>query len=150
MKNKNVLWLSLLFSIGIIMTSSCSYDLELKPTDDVSTTNELLEGQLLRSSEYRYPHVYEIIADETVIKNMELAWEMMKESASGNGRREFGFYIYYDDRLKSMNVELSAEVRLLQGAKELMLVFVWEAQQTIELFVPFFIVIQHYNFAHLT
>lgn len=82
------------------MTSSCSYDLELKPTDDVSTTNELLEGQLLRSSEYRYPHVYEIIADETVIKNMELAWEMMKESASGNGRREFGFYIYYDDRFK--------------------------------------------------
>lgn len=100
MKNKNVLWLSLLFSIGIIITSSCSYDLELKPTDDVSTTNELLEGQLLRSSEYRYPHVYEIVTDDTVIKNMELAWEMMIESASENGRREFGFYIYYDDRFK--------------------------------------------------
>lgn len=100
MKNKNVLWLSLLFSIGIIMTSSCSYDLELKPTDDVSTTNELSEGQLLRSSEYRYPYIDEIISDETVIHNMEIAWNMMKDSASGNGRREFGFYIYYDDRFK--------------------------------------------------
>ena len=49
-----------------------------------------------------------------------------------------------------MNVELSAEVQLLQEAKELMLVFVWEARPTIELFVPFFIVIQHYNIAHLT
>lgn len=100
MKNKNVLWLSLLFSIGIIMISSCSYDLELTPTDDVLTTNELLEGQLLRSTEYRYPYIDEIISDETVIHNMEIAWNMMKDSASGNGRREFGFYIYYDDRFK--------------------------------------------------
>lgn len=87
MKNKIVL----LFVLTVICSAfySCTNEAnDLMPTDRKVDTRS---GKI-----YKYPTVDEIKSNSTVKAAMESAWDMMKNNASSSGRKEYGFFIYYD------------------------------------------------------
>lgn len=87
MKNKIVLFL--VFTIICTGFYSCMND-----ANDGMT----FEGKVnTRSGKiYKYPSVNDIIKDSGVKSAMESAWSSMKNNASKSGRKEYGFFIYYD------------------------------------------------------
>jgi hypothetical protein len=46
---------------------------------------------------HTFPNVSRIKTDPDVVKKMNEAWEEMKNYAAKGKRREYGFYIYYDE-----------------------------------------------------
>lgn len=69
---------------------SCSSNEEHHPTDLKSRATNAVD------SVYTFPDIYQILESQTVYLAMEAAWGQMRmQAASGNGRREYGFYIYY-------------------------------------------------------
>lgn len=92
MKNKFVL----IFVFTIICTGfySCMNEAnDIMPTEGKVDTRS---GNI-----YKYPSVNDIIRDSGVKSAMESAWSSMKNSASEKGRKEYGFFIYYDMDKKS-------------------------------------------------
>lgn len=49
-----------------------------------------------------YPDVNTIKTSAVVLAQMENAWNKMKNSCNENGRREYGFWIYYDNKTNSI------------------------------------------------
>jgi hypothetical protein len=69
---------------------SCSNEGEIS-----SQSNSIVKSRSVRDS-LDFPPVEAMVNHPIVIHAMEMAWRQMKaQVASGNGRSEFGFYIYY-------------------------------------------------------
>lgn len=60
---------------------------------------------LIGSGRLELPHVQEIARDFFIRAKMELAWALMKRSASPSARYEFGFYICYNHVEKKFYIE---------------------------------------------
>ncbi len=60
---------------------------------------------LIGSGRLEFPHVQEIAQDFFIRAKMELAWALMKRSASPSARYEFGFYICYNHVEKKFYIE---------------------------------------------
>lgn len=81
-----------LLLLGVIVHGlfSCSNEGEIS-----SNSNYVLKSRSIRDS-LDFPPVEAMVNHPIVIHAMEMAWSQMKARvASGNGRSEFGFYIYY-------------------------------------------------------
>ena len=76
--------------MSFLFLHSCSSNEEHRPTD--------LKSRAINSvdSVYTFPDVNMILQSQVVRGAMEEAWGYMKmQVASGTGRKEYGFYIYY-------------------------------------------------------
>ena len=88
-----ILHLISLVAITSIVTS-CNNDADEFILNSNSNSRSI-EGEIITPSDV-YPSVSEIIADETVNNAMLGSWYGTLSFASYDGRREEGFYIYYD------------------------------------------------------
>lgn len=60
---------------------------------------------IIGSGRLEFPHVQEIAQDFFIRAKMELAWALMKRSASPSARYEYGFYICYNHVEKKFYIE---------------------------------------------
>lgn len=68
-------------------------------SNDIGNMSSEKEGLSTRSARaiHSFPDVSRIKSDPEVVEKMNEAWEAMKSYASEGHRREYGFYIYYDE-----------------------------------------------------
>ena len=88
-----ILHLISLVAITSIVTS-CNNDADEFILNNNSNSRSIKGVTIIATDEY--PSVSEIIADDTVKMAMWAAWVDTLSFASPEGRREVGFYIYYD------------------------------------------------------
>lgn len=74
-----------------IFMFSCSNDM-----GDMSSEKGDISTRSLRAA-HSFPDVSRIKSDPDVVRKMNEAWEAMKSYASDGQRREYGFYIYYNE-----------------------------------------------------
>lgn len=102
LKDMYALLIAVAVMVGITTYNSCSAD---EDYDGYSSLEELFtraerdggrgnEGG--QSELIPYPDVDRIKNDPVVKAKMRDAWELTKQNSSSNGRKEYGFYIYYD------------------------------------------------------
>lgn len=84
MRCKILLFLICAVFIGL---SSCTEE------SDISLENKGVSTRVMKGV-YTYPPVSEILKQDVVKKQMDAAWDKMKNSAKQDARSEFGFYIY--------------------------------------------------------
>lgn len=96
MKNKLLLVVSLcLFCIGFY---SCTSENEVSLSEKEISTRSVGDADL---RVFDFPHVDDILKSTVVQQKMEEAWKLMKSSYSGTTRREYSFYIYYNQETKT-------------------------------------------------
>lgn len=64
-----------------------------------------------------FPDIKDIVRNPTVIATMDKAWNKMKNFASGNGRCEFGFYIYYNKNTNTYSCGEIVQGPVIQGCE---------------------------------
>lgn len=75
----------------LLAVESCS-------NEDVFSLNEQQRTELPATrAVHKFPNISRIQSDKNVVSMMNSAWNNMKNSASSSGRKEYGFYIYYDE-----------------------------------------------------
>ena len=87
---KNILLISS-FCMLCIGFSSCSNE-----NDEFVQDNKEMNTRSVKAI-HTFPNVSRIKTDPDVVKKMNEAWEEMKNYAGKGKRREYGFYIYYDE-----------------------------------------------------
>ena len=114
MKSKNTLLFSVVsFLIISAIFASCSEECET----DVSQSSIPEQSIIKRGFPDGFPDVKDIVKNPTVIATMDKAWNKMKNFASGNGRCEFGFYIYYNKNTDTYSCGEIVQGPVIQGYK---------------------------------
>ena len=114
MKSKNTLLFSVVsFLIISAIFASCSEECET----DVSQSSIPEQSIIKRGLPDGFPDVKDIVKNPTVIATMDKAWNKMKNFASGNGRCEFGFYIYYNKNTNTYSCGEIVQGPVIQGYK---------------------------------
>lgn len=83
----------ILLVLTVWCISACTNEDLLSINNETSKRINLKETK----ASHAFPNLSRIKIDPAVISTMNSAWNKMKQNASSNGRREYGFYIYYDE-----------------------------------------------------
>lgn len=80
----------------LILTAWCISACTNEDLVSINRTSKRINLKETKAS-HSFPNISRIKIDPAVISMMNSAWTKMKQNASSNGRREYGFYIYYNE-----------------------------------------------------